>query len=339
MQDYGDKWKKKESSPPDLYIEEVKMEIAEKIVYLGDVVNSKGSNADLIEDRIQRGTSAMIRVEALVKEARLGIYTVSVHLLLHQSLFMSSMTFNSQTWTNLKESEISKLEKLQLKCLKKILQVPGSTTNSFTFLEFGELPMKYVIERNQLTFLYHIFHLEEEDPVKKMWESQRKLSGEKNWWYTVSRRMVKYGVTLEDIESKGKDSFKEYTKTKVREVAHQKLREECNAKAKTKNIAYDDHQMKPQDYLHKLYPNQAKAVFQARCQTLDIKEHRPYKYQDLVCRLCKVEEETLAHIVNCGAEKEVDMNILYNFRECGYDETLKLISVATRIVNFLDNVA
>ena len=327
---------KKDSSPPDLYIEEVKMEVAEKIVYLGDVVNSKGTNADLIEDRIQRGTAAMFRVEALVKEASLGIYTVSVHLLLYQSLLISSMTFNSQSWTNLKETEVSKLEKMQLKSLKKILQVPGSTANSFTFLEFGELPIRYVIDRNQINFLYHIFHLEDDDPVKKMWESQRNLCGEKNWWYAVSRSMLKYGISLDDVESKSKDSFKEYVKKKVKEVALMKLRDECNAKTKTKNILYDV--MKPQEYLHKLYPKQAKAVFQARCQTLDIKEHRPYKYQDMLCRVCKTEEETLAHIVNCGVAKEIDTKVLYDFQERDYDETLKLINVATRIVNFLDNI-
>ena len=96
--------------------------------------------------------------------------------------------------------------------------------------------------------------------------------------------------------------------------------------------------MKPQEYLHKLYPKQAKAVFQARCQTLDIREHRPYKYQDTLCRVCKTEDETLAHIVNCGVAKEIDTKVLYDFQERDYDETLKLINVATRIVNFLDNI-
>ena len=185
---------KKKDGPADLYIEGIKIEVANKIVYLGDVINNKGSNSDLIEDRIQRGTSAMIRVEALVREASLGVYTVAVHHLLYQSLFLSTMTFNSQAWTNLKESELMQLEKLQLKCLKKILQVPGSTTNSFTFLEFGELPIRYIVDRNQLNFLHHIFHLDAEDPVRRMWESMRKLSGEKNWWYFVKRRMEQYGV-------------------------------------------------------------------------------------------------------------------------------------------------
>ena len=242
---------KKKVSPADLYIEEVKIEVAEKIVYLGDVVNSKGSNSDLIEDRIQRGTSAMIRVEALVKETSLGIYTISVHLLLYQSLFLSSITFNSQAWTNVKESEVMQLEKLQLKCLKKILQVPGSTTNSVTFLESGELPIRYIVDRNQLMFLYHIYHLDSEDPVKRMWESMKKLPGEKNWWYFVNRKMKKYGVLLEDVKLKSQGSFKEHVKKKIREIGLSDLREECKSKSKTQHLQYKT--LKPQEYLKKLF--------------------------------------------------------------------------------------
>ena len=327
---------KKKDLPADLFIENVKLEVTQKIVYLGDVVNSKGTNSDLIADRIQRGTSAMIRAEALVRETSLGVYTISVHLLLYQSLFLSSMTFNSQAWSNLKESDIKELEKLQLKCLKKILQVPGSTTNSFTFLEFGQLPVRYIVHRNQLNFLHHIVHLDEDDPVKRMWESQRKLNGEKNWWYGVEMSMQKYAISLDDVRLKSKDSFKEYTRKKIREAALSDLTKECYGKTKTKNLRYET--LNPQSYLSRFYPKQAKAIFQARSSTLDIKEHRPYRFKDLKCRLCHKEDETLQHIVNCGKEDVVDSTIVFNDRtwNTACDE---LLLISLRIVNFLDNVS
>ena len=195
-----------------------------------------------------------------------------------------------------------------------------------------------LIERNQLTFLHHIVHLEEDDPVKRMWESQRLMSGERNWWYTVSRSMDKYNITLEDVVSKSKESFKAFTKKKIKEVALVNLQEDCKGKKKTKNLVYDS--LKPQEYFSKLYPTQAKAVFLARCQSLDIKEHRRYKYKDMVCRLCKTEEETLSHIVNCGSEKELNTDILFhNFGEDALEnQVLLLIAVSTRIVNFLEYV-
>ena len=95
------------------------------------------------------------------------------------------MTFNSQAWSNLSQKNISSLEKLQSKCLKKIVNAPQATANSFTYLELGVMPMRYEIERNQLIFLHHIVHLEDSDPVKITWENMKKFPEENNWWSGV----------------------------------------------------------------------------------------------------------------------------------------------------------
>ena len=75
------------------------------IEYLGDIVNSKGNNIDLVEDRVKRREvypiSAMIqiKIEALIRETcLLGVHTINVHLLLHKSLFLPcryAVWFNS----------------------------------------------------------------------------------------------------------------------------------------------------------------------------------------------------------------------------------------------------
>ena len=55
-----------------------------------------------------------------------------------------------------------------------------------------------------------------------------------------------------------------------------------------------------------LYPSQSKVIFKWRSKTLDIKSHLTYKYEDLLCRGCGVEEENLSHILNCGVEATID---------------------------------
>ena len=102
--------------------------------------------SEVIEDRVKRGISAMIRIEALIREVAVGVHTISLHVLLYESLFISSMVFNSEAWTKLLVKDVDKLAGLQLKILKKIMGVPMSTTNSFAFLELGVLPIKYIID-------------------------------------------------------------------------------------------------------------------------------------------------------------------------------------------------
>ena len=63
----------------------------------------------------------------------------------------------------------------------------------------------------------------------------------------------------------------------------------------------------------KLYPTQARLIFKARCQTLDIKTQSTYKNGgDIICRKCGVEEETFSHAINCGFDEHEHINIDLN---------------------------
>ena len=157
-------------------------------------------------------------------------------------------------------------------------------------------------------FLHHIVRLHDDDPVKVMLRNLQQLSGEKNWWSQVSLLLVKYEISLDEVESKSRETFKELVKSKIKAVAFKELHSECMEKSKTKDIVYST--LKVAEYLQHLYPPQSKVIFQARSKTLDIKEHRQYKYSDMKCRRCKVHDETFSHIVNCGHREEVDASII-----------------------------
>ena len=328
---------KQNDAPPPLFIEGTELKKVKEIVYLGDVINDKGNNDSLIDDRVKRGISAMVRIEALVKEAGLGIHTINVHILLYSSLFVSCMTFNSQAWSNLSEKNISSLEKLQSKCLKKIVNAPQATANSFTYLELGVMPMRYEIERNQLIFLHHIVHLEDSDPVKITWENMKKFPEENNWWSGVKSILSKYEISLHEAEENSKEAFKTMVKKKVKETAFKVLKQECCEKKKTGSISYNS--LKPQDYLSKLYPKEAQVIFKSRSKILEIKDHQSYRFTDKSCRRCGQEDETLQHIVNCREEDYLDTQIVYNLDdEISYETRLTLQLISRRVNDFLEEV-
>ena len=238
--------------------------------------------------------SAMVRIEALIKDIPLGIRTVNVHLLTYRSLFLLCVLFNSQAWSNILESDLKPLQTLQMKVLKEILKVPQSTANSFVCLEFGVLPINYVIHRNQLMFLQHISSLQDEDPVRMMLDNMKKLSGEKNWWRDVKALLQIYKLSEVDAR-KSRGAFKKMVDEAVGKVAFEDLTKDCVEKSKTRNLQYKE--LKVQEYLTYLYPKQSQIILQCRSKTLDIKQHRPYKFSDKVCRGCNEGVEELEHIV------------------------------------------
>ena len=246
---------------PVLSIDNDKQVISvEEIVYLGDVFNVAGNNDGLIKDRIRRATKAMISISSLIKETNLGIYEVQVWLLLYRSLFISTVLFNSQTWSRIRKKDIELLQIAQLKFLKRILNLPSSTPNSFLFLELGVLPIESEIHKRQLMYLHRILMLPEEDPVHQMFTNQVAFAekGESNWWSQVKQLLVKYNLSqnLDEIKNLSKMTFKGMVNKAVTSTAFEDLKNQCASLKKTADLSYDTFQV--QGYLKELYPNQAR---------------------------------------------------------------------------------
>ena len=334
--------KTKNGTIPILRIDEENIVLqASEIIYLGDVFNELGNNDGLIADRVRRGTQAMITIASLMAEIEVGSHHVEIMLLLYRALFLSTMLFNSQTWSNLRKKDIDCLRTLQLKFLKRILGVASSTPNAFTFLELGVLPIEYEIEKRQIMFLHRILQMDPADPVFQLFEEMQKFSeaGEKNWWTGVEKCLGKYKLPtdFDKIKSMTKESFSTLVKKAVTRTALESLKVECAGLKKTAVLKYDS--LKLQEYLSVLHRSHSKIIFKWRCQTLDIKSHSTWKYNDLVCRGCGVENEDSDHVINCGSADriETELNII-NLDNLDQPTKNELMQIVLRMKTFLDNV-
>ena len=246
---------------------------SEEIVYLGDIFNMWGNNDGLIDDRLKRGSKAIITIAALMAETDVGIHFVSTMLLLYRSLFLSTMLFNCQTWSKIRLKHIDKLRRMQLRFLKRTVGVGQYTTNSFIFLELGVLPIDFEIHRRQLMFLYRILKLDASDPVYKCFQSMRAndMAGEENWWSGIKVALEKYNIptNLEEIKSFGKNAFRNLVNKSVTKVAFDNLVSECASHKKTAHLEYKSLQV--QEYLLKLFPHQARTIIKCRSETVDVK--------------------------------------------------------------------
>ena len=158
--------------------------------------------------------------------------------------------------------------------------------------------------------------------------------GEENWWTQVKHLLPKYGLPedLSQIKELSKETFKRQVKQAISSVVFNELCAECTSLKKTANLKYECFEM--QNYLQELYPSQAKLVLKSRCKLLDIKTHCSYKYNDTVCRGCGVEEETLDHIINCGQQEELHVDVTNINGQEGSVVTLN--RAAGRIASFID---
>ena len=328
---------------PELMLDDKnKVIIAKEIAYLGDIFNDLANNDGLMADRVKRGTKAMITIVALMAETDVGIHRVNVMLLLYRCLFLSTILFNSSTWSNLRKKDLDCLRTLQLKFLKRVVGVASSTCNAFIFLELGVLPIEFEIEKRQLMYLYKILQLEQTDPVYNLFWELVKMSeaGQRNRWTGVKSSLLKFNLPsdLNDIRNLSKDSFSNLVKAAVTETALHQLVEECRSLKKTAALHYSEFKL--QEYWEHLYPSQSKLLFKWRSKTLDLKTHATYKFSDTLCRTCKIQEETPEHAMNCGmvVDMEVKVDILKVDLVDDFTKS-ELKQMLLRISSFMERVA
>ncbi|CAC5414314.1 unnamed protein product [Mytilus coruscus] len=101
---------------------------------------------------------------------------------------------------NFTESDILKLERLQLKVCRQIQGLPDRTANIATYLLLGVEPVEVVVDRLILTFLGNLLHNKEtlEFKILERQLSMAKRNGQ-SYIIKVIQRLEKYG--LPEIET------------------------------------------------------------------------------------------------------------------------------------------
>jgi hypothetical protein len=294
--------KKPREKMPSLMIGEHEMSRKRTLKIVGDNFNERGSNTDLILERVKKGKSCVVNSIAMCSEIALGCFAMHILILLYQAVILASVLFNSQTWTRLTQSDYKKLITIQLKYLKRMLHAPNSTPNVNVFLELGVLPITYEIHRRKLVFLHHVLTLQEDDPVRRVYYEQLKLPGELNWAneLQVLRETYDVGLSDDEIMTLSYERWKLEVKNLVRDTAFEELKNEAALGSKSKHLNHT--QFTRQNYITTLHPAEARTIFRARTRTVFCKANHKSSYKDLTCRLCKqYPVETQQHLVNCTA--------------------------------------
>ena len=287
----------KKKRMPELVINGTDIKTEQCIKYLGDIINDKGNSGNLVEDRVKKGNACAVNIFSMVQDVTFGVYAVETTLLLYNSIYLSTVLCNSQSWSRLKRKDVGKLQGNQLSFLKRLLHSPKCTPTAILLCELGILPIEYDISKRKLVFLQHILKLDETDPVQKVYFEQLKYSQENNWANEVEH--IKRSINMEQDERSIKDMNKSLWKTKVNKAikvaANIKLNADCD---KLKKVKRNYSELKIQEYFMKLPVADARVAFAYRSGTLDIKCFRSYSYNDLKCRACGEDNESIDHIVN-----------------------------------------
>ena len=327
---------KKSDVVPRLKIKGYPLAEREVVTYLGDQFNKAGNNKHLIEERVKKGQCCIVNSMSLCSDVTMGLFCLPTLLILYRGLFLQVVLYNAQAWSNLSKQDLSNLQTVQLKYIKRMFHAPSSTSNSLTYLETGLLPIEQEIHIRQLTYLHHIVGLDEDDPVLMAYTEQIKYEYAPNWGNNVKTIRSNYGIkqTDEEVKSMSKRRWKRIIKGTITAHTLNKLSEEARKQKRASNIL-PYNEFKTQKYISNFPTPMARKLFHARLGILDIKGLRTYKYgNDLKCRLCDGGDENVDHIVNT-CPSILRTNLIQNIYTNNEEE---MKEVARRCLEFCNKV-
>ena len=77
----------------------------------------------------------------IVNEVSLGQFHFIIGKLLRETIFLSSMLINSETWVNVTDADIEELESVDRVLLRQMLQTPKSTPIPSLYVDLGCTPI------------------------------------------------------------------------------------------------------------------------------------------------------------------------------------------------------
>ena len=275
--------------------------------YLGQILSKDGSNTKNIENRANKGIGITNKIENILENNPGGKYHFEIAVLIRNACLISSLISSSETWYDLKESELRKLEKCDENLLRKILKCSNQVPHEILYLELGLIPIRYIIILRRTAYLQEVLKQSNKKSVIFRFFMAQLENPTKNDWVTQVLKDLTYldiNLDLEQIEAMTADKFKALCKTKVKFKAFEYLEENKMELKSVKHIRYDRLEMAK--YLREnnwgFTNRERQYLFQCRLNDIDVRANRKWKYKEIHCISCndKSMEETTEHILNCA---------------------------------------
>ena len=299
---------------PKLQVHGTDMIEVESDVYLGDEISSDGSNKRNIDRKVSIGKGKISEIMALLEKISLGVHYFKIGLLLRESIFLSSVLFNSEVWFGLTSADIERLEATDRDLLRRMLKVPNSTPIAGIYLELGCLRIGTIIKARRINYLHYLINVNQSEMLSRVFFAQWLHPESGDWVNQVKQDLFDFKIVcdLDLIKSKSAKAFKHMVRKKAYSYEFNQLMsmKQERSKSKMKLLKYQNLEM--QTYLEKFVANEAINIFKFRVKMAKFDGNYHGQHPIKPCPLCFEHEDTQDLSFQCKIVKtEVKQNVKY----------------------------
>ena len=288
----------------DEYKGEASIKTVTKHIYLGDTIDSKGTNKFTIEDRVGKAEGISRDILHILEDTFFGDYYVEALKLLRNSMVISVLTHNIEVAHNLTKADIRKLDKVDMVLLQKAMGSSSKVSRSLLLLDLGLLSVEHFIKQKRIMFLFHLLTSEESSISKRVLLQQTKSPMSGDWVNFVKEDLkeINLNYSFSEISEFPKSKFKVIVKNAIKQACFESLLKDKAKLSKGSEIKYDKFQT--QSYLKPgtgISSESMRWIFVIRSRDLAIRGNFPNSHKNVKCVIeeCSEKVESQRHLFSC----------------------------------------
>ena len=214
-------------------------------------------------------------------------------------LLRSSILYASETFYNLKESEIRHLERIEESYLRMMFQTSKGCPIVQLYLETGFFPARFAVMKSRLMFLKSILEENPDSLIYKFLVLQLENPTRGDWASSCQSNLrdLKISLSFEEIRDMTKKQFNIILKESISKRAFEYLIAKRGSKGQ--EISYSE--LKMSDYLQPGYANititEQRSIFSIRNRMIEIPANFQSRNKIEKCRCGK--DENMEHLYTC----------------------------------------
>ena len=216
----------------------------------------------------------------ILQDVYYGRYYFQVAKILRNALFLSSLLTNCEAWYNVSPVDRDLLEEADENLLRSILECPVTTPQQMLYLKLNCLPIRYILMKRRLHFLYYILSQKKDSLIYQFFQAQLRNSVKGDWSITVQEDLEILGIEtpINQITNLSESTYTKMIGEKIEGEALRYLNCEKDKHSKVKHMSHKKMEM--QDYLspNNLSNDDSKLIFLLRSRMLDVKCNHKGKY-------------------------------------------------------------
>ena len=274
--------------------------------YLGDILENTGSNKRNIQARVAKGLNAGKTIVQILDEVCFGPYTTEVFLILRNSLMLSTLLSNGESWYRVTKENIESLESVDTQIIRQQFKLHSKTPTPYLYLDLGLVPVRFLLMKRRILFLWWITNQSEDSLIYQFFQAQENDSYRGDWSRMVREDLenLEIDLTTDQIKCASKEELKRFLNKQIEEQAFKYLINQKNKYSKMSSLKYDKLEL--QNFFcsdEKLMPSEISSIMQIRSRMLPVKNNFKSSFQSdkMFCRGCldrrSIEDQT--HILLC----------------------------------------